>query len=34
MVEYLPKEKGGVPRQCATEEGLVVRTGRYSVSCV
>ena len=33
VVEYLPKEKW-VPRQCATEEGLVVRTGRYSVSCV
>ena len=33
VVEYLPKEKG-VPRQCATEEGLVVRTGHYSVSCV
>ena len=33
VVEYLPKGKG-LPRQCATEEGLVVRTGRYSVSCV
>ena len=32
VVEYLPKEKG-VSRQRATEEGLVVRTGRYSVSC-
>ena len=33
VVEYLPKEKR-VPCQCATEEGLVVRTGRNTVSCV
>ena len=33
LMEYLPKEKG-VPHQCAIEEGLVVRTGRFFASCV